>query len=564
MAKKSSHLKQKPAKEPKAPKIPKMPKAPRAPKATKNSDAILLVRLVAATIVFAVSLVLDIPDLISIALLALSAVIAGYDIILDAINSVQGKDFFATPIIIVLVTILSFVIGFGMEGAALIMLYQIGLWLISYANERSKKSAMDLLRYQDDDTVEKVSEILEDKNAGYMEIESVMKQSSSFVLKFAMIIAVVYAVVLPLATSYSYTVSIHRALTIILIATPMSVVVAMPLTGIMGICYSASEGVVFNNARTMEKMQLSNIAVFDKAGVFAEKNPRVISVQSDIIDQQTFMNFAAHAVYYSEQPVAKAISAINDQEYKLEVISDFVDIPGRGVDLKIGGSHVTFATAELFASRGVYVPVDANEAGQAFYMTVSDRYVGKLVISSEIDEESLNLANEIKALGVKRLILVADDSNEESQRVAEELGIKEVYGECGTEKKLELIRNLKEGSRNRVFYVYSNGIESHSAADVDIRVSKKGKYSDAVVIPGYIKNLSFALQVCRRMKEVAISNAVFAFVVKAILIFLSIVGYCNIWFAIFIDMVAAIATLLNTIRVTQNSLIANVRYKAGK
>ena len=64
--------------------------------------------------------------------------------------------------------------------------------------------------------------------------------------------------------------------------------------------------------------------------------------------------------------------------------------------------------------------------------------------------------------------------------------------------------------------------------------------------------------------EVIAENAVFAFVVKAILIFLSIIGYCNIWFAIFIDMVAAVATILNSIRVTSDSLMKTLMYKTGR
>jgi len=558
LAQKSSHLKQKPEK----PK--KEPKASKAPLQIKNNDGILMLRLVASTVMFAVSLILDIPDFLSIILLALSVVVSGFDVILDAVACVQSQNFFATSVVVVLVTVLSFVIGFGMEGAALVILYQIGLWLINYASDRTKKSALELIRYQEDEIKEKVSQIIEDSASSATEIENVMKQSSSFVLKIAMIIAVIYAAVLPLATSFSYIVSIHRALTIILIATPMSVIVSIPLAAKVGICYSAAEGVVFNNARSMEKADLANIAVLDKAGVFAEKTPRVLMAQSDIIDQATLMNFAAHAVYYSEQPIAKAISAINEQEYRLDVISDFTDIPGYGVELKIGGADVTLASYELFAGRGVEVPVDANEPGQAFYMTVSNRYVGKIVISSDIIEEASEIPNELKALGIKRIMLLTEDGDAESQRIADELDIKEVYGECGTEKKLELIKNLKEGSRNRVLYVYSNGIEAHSAADVDMRVSKKGKYADSIVVPGNVNNIPFALQVCRRVKEIAISNALFAFIVKAILIFLSIVGYCNIWFAIFIDMVAAIGTILNSFRVTSNSVINTIKYKAGK
>ena len=59
-------------------------------------------------------------------------------------------------------------------------------------------------------------------------------------------------------------------------------------------------------------------------------------------------------------------------------------------------------------------------------------------------------------------------------------------------------------------------------------------------------------------------NALFVFIVKAILIFLSIIGYCNLWLAVFIDFVAAVASVLNTIRVTSESLRSSLRYKMGK
>lgn len=527
-------------------------------------DMLLFIRLVAATVIFAVSLIVKMPAFASILLLVLSAAVAGYDICLQAVNSVENGDYFATPLVVVFIAAISYVIGFASEGAALILLYQIGLRLIAYAAERTRKSAIELLRYQDEETVDKIKALLCEEQAGYMEIESTMRYSSGSILKIAMIFAVVYAITLPLFTSFSYTVSIHRALTIILIATPMSVVAAMPSTGIVGLCYSAQQGVLFNKAATMEATGKVNIAIFDKAGIFSEACPRVLSVQSDVLDSTTFMNFAAHAVYYSEQPIARAIAAVNDQEYRLDIISDFVDIPGRGVDVKIGGAQLTLATSELFASRGVYVPQSGESEGRAYYMTVSDRYVGKLVLSSDVNDEAAELAEDMKELGVKRCILLTEEGNDESQQLAEVLGFNEVYGQCDTEKKLRLVSDLSEGSKNRILFVYSSGIESHSSAAVDMRVSLKAKYADATVLPDFVANIPFSMQVCRRMREIAVENAVFAFVIKAILIFLSIVGFCNVWFAIFIDMAAALATILNSIRVTNESLLRSFQYKRGK
>ncbi len=528
-------------------------------------NSIIVIRLIVASLIFAVSLIVKMPSLVRILLLALSVVVSGYDVALDAVNSVESGDYFATPIVIVFVAVISFFIGFGLEGAALMMFYQIGQILIAYAQERTVKSAKELLCYSDDETVEKVTGIIEEENAGKMAMEYTVGSAASFILKIALGIAVLYAVLIPIFTNLSFAVSIHRALTIIVIATPLSVVVAMPLTGIIGICYGAQFGVIFNTAAAMEKAAEVVTAVFDKPGVFADDHPSLVSAQSDLLDKSTFMNFAAHAVYYSEQPFAKAISDAFNLDYKLDLISDFQDIPGCGVDLKINGAHVTLATRELFASRGEAVPYEnAKENYQMFYMMVSEKYVGKIALTNEIYGEAEQLAPDMKAIGFDKCILLTEDGKEESEAAATELEFDEVYGECDTARKLRLINDLKGSRDTQMMYVYANGFDGHSAADLDVRVNRKGKFADILVIPEYIANLPLALQLCSRVREVAAENAIFAFVIKAILIFLSLTGYCNIWFAIFIDMVAALATILNSIRVTSPSLIGILKYKVGK
>lgn len=529
-----------------------------------NNNTMMVIRLVVASVIFAVSLIISMPEFLSIILLVLAAVAAGYDIVLQAMNSIEEGDYFSVPVVVVFIALLSYFIGFAIEGAALILLYQIGLMLINYAVDHTKKSALELLNYQDDSIKKRVAELLNDKDATSMSIESVMKSSSGSVLKLAMILSVIYAITLPLITNYTYIVSIHRALTIILIATPMSVAVSIPLAATVGMCYSAQQGVVIEKASSLEAMADSTVAIFDKGGIFADECPRIIAMYSDILDSATFMNFVAHAVYYSDQPIAKAVSAAFDQDYKLDVISDFRDIPGYGMELSIDGIPVSFGTRELYSSREVELPDDNAAIGQAYYMVVANKYVGKVVVSSDVNEETENLIPEMKAVGINRCILLTEDSKEVGQQFAELMNFNEMYAQCDTEKKLSIISEIAKREKGAVIFVYSSGIESHSDAAVDIRVGSKGKYADAIVDPAYINNLPFAKQVAVRVKDIAVENALFAFVVKALLVFLSIVGYCNLWFAIFIDMVAAVATILNTIRVTNESLISTLRYKMGR
>ena len=529
-----------------------------------NNNTIIVIRLVVASLIFAVSLIVTMPDFLSIILLVLAAVAAGYDIVLYAMAAIEEGDYFSVPVVVVFIALLSYFIGFAIEGAALILLYQIGLMLVNYAQEHTKKAALELLGYQDESVKTRMAALLNDKEATSMSLESVMKSSAGSVLKLAMVFSVIYAIALPIFTNYTYIVSIHRALTIILIATPMSVVVSIPLAAMVGMCYSAQQGVIIEKTSSLEALADSTVAIFDKGGIFADECPRIIAMYSDILDSGTFMNFVAHSVYYSDQPVARAVTASFDQDYRLDLISNFRDIPGYGMELSIDGIPVSFGTRELYSSREVDLPDDSTAIGQTYYMVVANKYVGKVVISSEVNEETENLIPEMKAAGISRCILLTEENKEMGQQFAELMNFNEMYAQCDTEKKLRIISDIAKREKGAVLFIYSSGVEAHSDAAVDIRVGSKGKYADAIVNPAYINNLPFARQVAVRVKEIAIENALFAFIIKALLVFLSIVGYCNLWFAIFIDMVAAVATILNTIRVTNESLLTTLRYKMGR
>lgn len=540
------------------------PKASAALTSASAFDGIVVVRLIIAALLFAVALIAKLPNIVSFILLVLSAAVAGYDIVLASINEAEEANYFATPILILLVTVLAFVINRPMEGAAMVMLYKIGMALIAYASERTKRSAREMLQYQGESMADRAAVVMEGENAGKTKSGDAISSAANWILRFVVIFAVLFAIVVPIFTSLRFTSAIHRALTIILIATPISAVVALPLSGVMGIAFSAQRGVLFNNARTMEKVGEARTVIFDKNGVFSDESPKLIDIESNILDKKTLMDFVSHAAYYSEQPFAKAIADAYDQEYKLDLISDFEEIPGCGVELKIGGEKVTLGTKELFAGRGEALPFVQEDGSLVYYLTISDKYIGKVVISDKIHEESAKLIPALKENGVQKCILLSEEGKDESERLGLSLDADEVYAECDIDKKLRLIENLSNGHEDSVVYIYSSGIESHSAAGVDIRVSPKSKFADAMIMPEDLQSFPSSIGICRRVGQINAENAVIAFIIKAVLIFLAMTGHCNLWFAMFLDMAAALGTILNTIRVTQPPLVDLSNLMNGK
>ena len=524
----------------------------------------LVIRLVVASVIFAVALILDIPSFLRIVLLVVSAALAGFDFIIKAFSAVENGEFLSSPVMLVLISVIAFFVGFAVEGAALVLLYQIGLLLLNFTKEHTKRAALDLVQDCDEDVVAHMKELAADEESCSMAIEEVMRSSAGTILRLAMLLAVIYAIALPLFTSLSFLISIHRALVILLIATPLSVIASIPVAGLVGLCSSAGRGLVFNNAYSMEAMADASVAVIDKNGVFTDECPRVISMFSDVLDQDTFLNFVAHSVYYSEQPIANAISAIFDHDYRLEVIKDFREIPGAGVELSIDGIPVTFATAEYLRGRGLEIDPSDESVGQTYYMVVAGRKMGRVVISSDVNPNLENLVPELKSVGIGRCILLCEDGKEAGQAFAEAMNFSEMYAQCTTPKKLKIVEETTQKTKGAVLFLYAVGIEQHSAAAVDIRVSKRAKYADAVVTADELGSLPIVKRVSKRVRDICIENALFAFIVKAVLIFLSIIGYCNLWLAVVLDFATAIATVLNTIRNTGPSIRANLKYRYGR
>ena len=474
----------------------------------------LPIRLGISLVLVIISALLKMPVLVRTILLILSALIAGYDVFLAAVDSIAEKQYLSTAVVVLFAAVLAFVIGFSLEAALMVLIHQCSKLLLEYARKRALSSAKSLADYQNEDVRGRLEEILANDHAGDMKIQHTLQSSAEFVLRLVIIFALIYALAFPFLTGISFRVSIHRALMILLISSPLSVAASFPVVGVTGLCYGARNGLLFNDASTMEQL-----------------------------------------VYYSDQPFAKAISDYYNQEYRLELINNFVDIPGSGVSLEIGHAPVVLATKSYYDEQGIDVPERGMSEGIPYYMTVAGRYVGRVVISSEINQEAETLVREMNQVGVSRCILLTEDGNEQSQAAAEALHFTEVVGECDMDKKLRLISDISQAGQNNTAFIYANGIEGHSAANLDIRVSRKGKYADVLVLPENYLNIPKGIQICKRTKELICENAIFVFAVKAILIFLSIIGYSNLWFVVFMDTVAAAATILNAIRVTTPSLL---------
>ena len=481
-----------------------------------------------------------------------------YDICIKAYEKILDKDWFAYEIIVIFVLLVSFAIGYGAEGVALTILYHVSSILVKYISDKTNRDTLDLASMQDSDTANKVESIIGQEGTLSYDLPEMLENSSSFVLKIALAFAVLFAIVMPVVSSMSFRTSIHRAITIMTVCAPLYIVVSAPLVSSLSIGTASRFGIIFRNAKILNNVKKINSAAIDKPGVLASQYPQLIAVKSSVTDNETFMNFAAHAVYNCDLPFAKAIGEAYSNEYRLSLIGENEEIPGYGAKAVIGGTDVIIARKEYFVSQGIELPFAQIGNDNIYYMTINGRYIGCVYLTDETYETAISLVKDLKASGVKKTVVFTDDVEETAAEFGSRIEADEVYPEFSGEQKTKYLEDLKESyPKDYLGYIFATGIESHSPADMDIAVRKQGNDADVILYPDSVANFPLSFNISGRMDKVISNNALIVMAVKAVLIMLTMLGVTNIWLTAFLDMMAGLASMLLAVRVTDTDKLVN-------
>lgn len=410
-------------------------------------DKLLIGRLVLASVLFAVALTGKMTDLLSTIFLILSAIAAGYDLVTDAITDVSAGRYFEAPLIVVFSAVVSFAIGFGSEGAALLILFRIGLLLIEYTKARTISSAVDFIPQEQDDVVSHVTQLFSDDETGKTELQSHVSDIMRIVTRAILGAAIVYAVVLPLFSDYNYTVSIHRAITLMVIAAPISVLSSLRLCDVVGMGFVAANGVIYNSSAAFDRTKDIRAAIFDKTGVFSDGKPRIASVKSSLLKTDVFIKIAAHIARYSSNPAEKAVVDAYQGDVMEEIIKDYNELPGCGSEIKIEGNSMCFGNRDMMALKGIRVPDEDIKGSSTLYMSIAGRYVGCVTLSEGVNPESGAIVSECRDAGIESFALISGEDSNTSAAFASSVGVTEYYSQCDGSKKLSAVEQCRKTRR---------------------------------------------------------------------------------------------------------------------
>ena len=541
----------------KAVKLPKLPAinadqfAAKAEKLPFLSAKFLPVRLIVASAIFIFTLIFRrLPGYAEIPLLILAALLAGFDLIPSFLSKVSAKKFSDPSVPVVLSVLIGFCLGFAAESAATVILYKIGLLLISYTTEKTAQSALEMIDPESEETIDLYNRIADDAYSDHLRLGSVALKSAGSVFRVAFIVAVLYAILLPLISNFSLRVSLHRAATIILIANPLSVIAAISPVGRVGLGRAASKGFLFRNADTLEDLASVQTIIFDNDLLEVSEALKVETVKTESVDKDTFLNLLYHLVYQSRQYFADVIKKTYHYDYIPQIITDFTEIEGFGVEAKINSVPVYFGTSGFIKSRGIFTPELVVDNDKAYFLALGNKCAGEVVFSETVQEQNLNygsILNDTRAETNAKCFVISGESEDRASSLAEKFGFDAGLSAYSDSEKKDLVKEICSANVCSVYISPDSG-EDHSAAVIDIHPGTELKNEDALVIPGNLSNFADMIKIGKNVVKISRQNVVFTLAVKALLIFLCLIGYCNLWFAVYIDMAAALATILNAIR----------------
>ena len=515
---------------------------------------LLIFRLAVSAAIFAFVLISRLPAYADALLLFLACLLAGYDAAFAAGKAALTKDFTSDSFAVVLATFLSFPIGFAEEGTALIILYQVFRMLVLLLADRNGILAFEKIDSREENLRYLARQEAQQEGAEEIRIASVIGDSVKPILFFTMILAAALAVIMAGFLHYNLRVAIHRALSMIVVATPFSILAGMPVIGKVSLGHAAANGTVFQRAADLEQLDGTKNVLVEKSCFPEPEKPKILSYSSESLDDNTFFMLIRHLLESSEQAFAQVIMENTESRMIPDLVSDFAETPG-GVEAVIQGSQAYFGTRSFLNGKGINPPEYAEEKGIVYYLYLAGRYGGKMVLSEAKEDDVSDIVHEMRYYGVNHCVLLSTESIEEVTEFSNKSEFDEVFAGINTENRLSLINELVHAGNSKTLCIRPVTFDTRSDADVEIRVGENIDDADAITLPQFFTSIPMLFPLSRRIREIAAENAILAFSVKAIMIFFSLIGYSNLWISITADMAAAFAAVMNSNRVTSKSLL---------
>ena len=408
-------------------------------------------------------------------------------------------------------------------------------------------------------TVARILELVENAGSKKTKAENFITRFARYYTPAVVVAAVVLAFLPPLLTGGGFSIWIERALTFLVISCPCALVISVPLGFFAGIGGASRCGILVKGSCYLEALANPDTVVFDKTGTLTKGVFNVTAVKpQEGITPEELLKYTAMAENYSSHPIAQSLKRAFGKGINTESIRDVEELAGFGVRASVEGDEILAGNSKLMDKYSV-VFEKAEESGTVVYTAKNRKYLGYIVISDVIKEDSPAAIKALKKLSVKTVMLTGDNPDT-AEKTAEILGLDEYHAHLMPEDKVEKLEELiAKKQQNRSVIFVGDGINDApvlTRADVGIAMGGLGsdaaiEAADAVIMDDSPSKIALAVSAARKTMSIVKQNIVFALLIKALFLILGAVGLMSMWGAVFADVGVTLLAVLNSLRALQ-------------
>ena len=403
-------------------------------------------------------------------------------------------------------------------------------------------------------TVSKILELVENSSAKKARTENFITKFAKYYTPCVVLGAVLLAILPPLLLGLSWSEWIERALIFLVISCPCALVISVPLSFFGGIGGASRQGVLVKGGNYLEALSKAETVVFDKTGTLTKGVFDVTAIYPVNCDEKELIEYAALAESYSDHPIARSVKDAYGKPIPQERISDVKELAGRGVSALIDGKQVFAGNDKLMKEAGVEYREETN--GTAVHVAVDGKYMGHLLISDRIKEDSAKAIQDLKSAGIKNTVMLTGDEKAAGEAVANALKLDKVYTKLLPAEKVERVETLLAEKSGGTLVFVGDGINDApvlSRADVGIAMGAMGsdaaiEAADIVLMDDKPSKIAAALKISRKTMRIVWQNIIFALAVKLAVMVLGALGVANMWEAVFADVGVCVLAVLNSMR----------------
>jgi len=280
-----------------------------------------------------------------------------------------------------------------------------------------------------------------------------------------------------LATGVSFPFALARAVTVMVIACPHALGLAVPLVVAVSTALSAANGLLIRDRSAFERARALDAIVFDKTGTLTEGRFGVTDViPLDNRGEEDVLRLAASLESQSEHPIAAGIvRGVQGRKVQFPPPVGFRTIPGKGAEAVVDGARVRIVSPGFLKAQGLRVDDGrvrkaAEQGKTVVYVLVDDRPAGAIALADIIRPESREALARLKAMGIKAMMLTGD-ATAVAAWVARELALDEFFAEILPDQKAAKIKEIQ--GRGLTVAMTGDGVNDAPAltqADVGIAV----------------------------------------------------------------------------------------------